>query len=440
MTKWCAKMTNDQIPMTKKRSLRYLVIGAWSLVLLAAIGSLAGAAFGADNWDRFRGPNGAGQSDAAGIPSLWSESDFLWEQPLPGAGHSSPVVWGDRLFVTSADPATAEQIILAFDALSGEPLWERRAASAPYPMHHDNSYATSTPAVDADQLYVLWLAGERVTMAAFTHDGDKVWQRDVGRLSEKHGFGTSPIVVGDVVVIANETDEAADSAVVGLDRKTGKVRWTVPRGTGKTAYATPMVWESPEGRELVLASSMGSGLTAYEPASGEVVWQCLENDLPDRCISSPIAAAGLFIVSCGSGNNGLHMIAMRPGEGNEPPVEAYRIREGVPNVPTPIVAGDLLFLWHDRGTVSCFNAATGERYWRERVGGKFHSSPLRIGDRIFCISVDGEVVVLAADKEFQEIARSQLDELCQATPAVAHDRLYVRAGSSLMCIGSPQVD
>jgi outer membrane protein assembly factor BamB len=411
-------------------------------LLIMSLGAtlLSAGGASAENWDRFRGPNGAGQSDAAGIPTQWTEESYLWKQPLPGVGHSSPVVWGDRLFVTSADPATAEQIVMAYDAHSGEPLWERRAVSAPYKMHHDNSFATSTPAVDADQLYVLWLAGDKVTLAAFTHDGNEVWRREVGRLDEKHGFGTSPIVVGDVVCVVNETDEAADSTVVGLDHKTGEVRWTVPRGTGKTAYATPMVWKAPDGRPLVLASSMGSGLTAYEPASGDIVWQCLENDLPDRCISSPIVAGGLMIVSCGSGNNGLHLIAMRPGEGTEPPAEAYRIREGVPNVPTPVVAGDLLFLWHDRGTVSCFDAATGERHWRERIGGKFHSSPLRIGDRIFGISMNGEVIVLAADSEFQELARNQLDELCQATPAVAHDRLYVRTGSSLMCIGSPQVD
>jgi outer membrane protein assembly factor BamB len=409
-----------------------------SLVLLAAFSSVG--AIRADNWDRFRGPNGAGQSDATGIPTEWSEANFLWKQPLPGVGHSSPVVWGDQLFVTSADPESAEQIVLAFDAHSGKPLWERRLASAPYSMHQSNSYATSTPAVDANQLYVLWLNGERVTLAAFTHDGHEVWRREVGHLNEKHGFGTSPIVVGDVVCVDNETQDAADSVVVGLERTTGELRWSIPRGTGKTVYATPCVWDAPDGHPLLLAASMGSGLTAFDPATGEIAWQCLEDDLPDRCISSPVMAAGLVIVSCGSGNNGLQLIAVRPGQGDEPPAEVYRLREGVPNVPTPIVAGDLLFLWHDRGTVSCVDAATGERYWRKRIGGKFHSSPVRIGDRIYCASIDGDVVVLAADKEYKLLARNPLGELCQATPAVAHNRLYVRTEASLVCIGTPTAD
>ena len=388
----------------------------------------------AENWDRFRGPNGAGQSEAAGIPSEWTEADYLWKKSLPGVGHSSPIVWGDRLFVTSGDPESGEQIVLAFDVKNGEPLWEKRFASHTYSMHSDNSYATSTPSADADQLYVLWLDGDKVTLAALTHDGGEVWRRQVGSLVEKHGFGTSPIVIGDTVCVVNETDNAERSLVTGVDRASGDVRWTVPRGAGKTAFATPCVLES-GGRELLVMSSMGSGVTAYDPTTGEIVWQVLEKDLPDRCVSSPIVAAGLVIVSCGSGNNGVLLVALRPGEIGEPPTEAYRLREGVPNIPTPVAAGDMLFLWHDRGTVSCLDAATGEPHWRKRVSGMFHSSPVRIGDRIFGLSKEGEVVVLAADKEYKLLARNSLGERCQATPAVADNRLYYRTESSLVCLG-----
>ncbi len=354
----------------------------------------------AENWDRFRGPNGEGQSEAAGIPTEWTAADYLWKKSLPGVGHSSPVVWGDRLFVTSGDPKSGEQIVLAFDAKSGAQLWEKRFASHTYSMHTDNSYATSTPAVDADQLYVLWLDGDKVTLAALTHDGAEVWRRQVGSLVEEHGFGTSPIVVGDTVCVANETKDPDRSRFIGVDRASGDIRWTVPRGAGKTAFATPCVLES-GGRELVVMSSMGSGVTAYDPVTGVVVWQVLEQDLPDRCVSSPMVAAGLVIVSCGSGNNGVVMIALKPGENGEPPTEAYRMKQGVPNIPTPIAAGDLLFLWHDRGTVSCLDAATGEPHWRKRVSGMFHSSPVRMGNRIFGLSKEGDVVVLAADKEYQ---------------------------------------
>jgi outer membrane protein assembly factor BamB len=146
------------------------------------------------------------------------------------------------------------------------------------------------------------------------------------------------------------------------------------------------------------------------------------------------------IVSCGSGNNGLHLIALRPGANGELPQEAYRLREGVPNIPTPVVAGNLLFLWHDRGTVSCLDAATGEQHWRKRVGGHFHSSPVRIGDRIFGLSKDGDVIVLAADKEYKLLARNSLGETCQATPALAKNRIYFRTDSSLICLGEGEAN
>jgi outer membrane protein assembly factor BamB len=339
------------------------------------------------------------------------------------------------VFVTSGDPKSGEQIVLAFDAKSGGQLWEKRFASHTYSMHSDNSYATSTPAADADQLYVLWLDGDRVTLAALTHDGSEVWRHQVGSLVEQHGFGTSPVVVGDMVCVANETNSADRSIVTGVDRMTGDIRWTVPRSPGKTAFATPCVLES-GGRKLLVMSSMGSGVTAYDPATGEIAWQGLEKDLPDRCVSSPIVAAGLVFVSCGSGNNGLQLIALRPCENGVPPVETYRLKQGVPNIPTPVAAGGLLFLWHDRGTVSCLDAATGEPVWRKRVSGMFHSSPVRIGNRIFGLSKDGDVTVLAADREYKSLAHNSLGEPCQATPAVADGRIYYRTDASLICLGA----
>jgi outer membrane protein assembly factor BamB len=389
----------------------------------------------ADEWPRFRGPNGDGQSDFKGIPTEWKTDEYAWKKPLPGMGHSSPVIWGDRLFVTSADPDNGEQIILAFDARSGEQLWEKRFVSGTHHQHADNSYATSTPAVDAKRLYLSWLDGDKVTLGAFSHEGAEIWRRQVGSLVEQHGFGTSPVVVGDVVCLDNDTEDKGSSVVTGVKAATGEVLWQVPRGTGKTVFATPCVWQTGAGKQLLLTSSMGSGLTAFDPTTGKVVWQVLENDLPDRCVSSPIVAGGLVFVSCGSGNNGLRLIAMRPGTEGEVPQEVYRLDAGVPNIPTPVVAGDLLFLWHDRGTVTCVDLATGEEHWRQRVSGKFHSSPVRVGDRIYCVSLEGDVVVLAANKEYKLLARNKLEEPVQASPAVANNRIYFRTDSSLICLG-----
>jgi outer membrane protein assembly factor BamB len=393
-----------------------------------------------EQWPRFRGNNGDGQSDASAIPIEWKTGEYAWKKALPGLGRSSPVVWDDRVYVTSANPDTGEQIILALDAHSGQQLWEKRFASATHHQHVENSYATSTPTVDSKRLYMSWLDGDKITLGAFTHQGEEIWRRQVGNLIEQHGFGTSPVVVGDVVCLDGDTEDRDNSAVTGLNAATGEVLWHVPRGTGKTVFATPCVWAARPGKPLLLTSSMGSGLTAFEPATGKIAWQVLENDLPDRCVSSPIVAGGLVFVSCGSGNNGLRLIAMRPGQEGELPQEAYRLDVGVPNIPTPVVAGDLLFLWHDRGTVSCVDLATGEEHWRQRVPGKFHSSPVRIGDHIYCVSLDGDVVVLAASKEFKLLGRSALEEPVQATPAVASNRIYFRTDASLICVGQTEAN
>jgi outer membrane protein assembly factor BamB len=393
-----------------------------------------------ENWPRFRGSNGDGQSEAIGIPVEWKTGEYTWKKPLSGVGRSSPVIWNDRLFVTSANGDNGEQILLAFDARTGDQLWEKRFPSATHKQHVENSYATSTPAVDANRLYISWLDGDKITLGAFTHQGEEIWRRQVGTLIEQHGYGTSPVVIGDVVCLDCETENKDDSIVTGLDAATGDIRWHVPRGTGKTVFATPCVWGAGTANPLLVTASMGSGLTAFEPLSGQIVWQTVENDLPDRCVSSPIVAGGLVFVSCGSGNNGLRLIAIRPNDDGQPPQEAYRLEVGVPNIPTPVVAGDLLFMWHDRGTVSCVDLATGEEHWRQRVKGKFHSSPVRVGDRIYCVSLDGDVVVIAASKEYKLLGRSALEEPVQATPAVANNRIYFRTDASLICLGQTETN
>lgn len=389
----------------------------------------------ADNWPRFRGSNGDGQSDPEGIPSEWTKDDYAWTLPLAGLGHSSPVVWGERVFVTTADPTTAELIVSCVYLPTGNEQWQRRFPAEPHAMHRVNSFATSTPVVDTDNVYIAWKSGDPVKLVALTHKGEDVWQRDVAHLAEIHGFGASPMLVGDVICMTNDTEVEEDSEIYAVDRHTGKDVWRQKCGVGKTSYATPCLWEAPEGKSLILMPTMGSGLTAYDPATGAIAWNVLAHDLPDRCVSSPILAGGNALVSCGSGNNGKHLIAMKLTSADEAPVEAYRLKQSIPNIPTPIVAGDLVFLWHDRGMVTCIDGATGKVHWLERIGGNFHSSPLRIGDRIFCISLTGEVVVIAAKPEYELIARHELGEPVVATPAVASNRLLIRTEQSLLCLG-----
>jgi len=392
----------------------------------------------AENWDRFRGPNGAGQADAAEIPSQWNAENFLWKQSLPGVGHSSPVIWQDRLFLTSANAETGEQIFQAYDALSGKLLWERRItgpAASRYPYHAFNSLASSTPAVDEGHVYVAWLAEGKVLLAALDHDGNQAWQKEVGEYQEQHGFGKSPIVVDGLVCMA--TDSEAQSAIVALDANSGEVRWRLPRASGITSFATPCLLDPTAERKLLLAISTASGLTAVDVTAGQVVWHGFEDDLSYRCVGSPVLGGGLLFFGCGEGGGGKLLIAARPGDEQHGPQEIYRLQQGVSYVPTPVVAGDLLFLWGDRGVVACHDVASGQLHWRQRVVGDYHSSPIRIGNRILGISRDGEAVMLAVDRKFKVLGRNSLGEPTSATPAVAHNRLYVRTVSTLCCIGTP---
>jgi outer membrane protein assembly factor BamB len=345
------------------------------------------------------------------------------------------VIWDKRLFLTSGDPKTGAQIVSAFDAQTGAPLWETRFEAGSYHMNGLNSYASSTPAVDDEHIYLSWLKDGRVILAALTHDGKEVWRRDIGSFEEQHGFGRSPIVIDDLVYVAN--DSQAESAIVALDRHNGEVRWQIPRESGITAFATPCVLDPAAKEKLLLAVSTASGLTAIRAKTGEVAWQGLKDDLTQRCVSSPIVAGGMVLVSCGQGGAGKLLIAARPDDKGVK--EVYRLEQSIPNVPTPVVAGDLLFLWQDRGIVSCYDLATGKQNYRERAGGDYHSSPVRIGNRIFGVSRNGDVVVLAADRQFQVLARNALNEACHATPAVANGRLYLRTEASLVCVGQPTV-
>jgi outer membrane protein assembly factor BamB len=213
------------------------------------------------------------------------------------------------------------------------------------------------------------------------------------------------------------------------------MKWRISRPPGNTSFSTPCLLDPAADKKILLIGSNGAGLTAIDVSAGCVAWQAIEGELPARCVASPIVASGLVFVCSGEGGSGKWMFAVQPPNETESAREVYRLRHGVPQVPTSVAAGDMLFMWHDKGVVSCIDVATGREHWRERVGGNYHGSPIRIANRILCASTDGEVVVLAAAPKFQLLAKNALGEPTRATPAVAHDRLYIRTESSLICIG-----
>jgi outer membrane protein assembly factor BamB len=390
----------------------------------------------AEDWTRFRGPNGSGVSEAATVPVDWTAADVNWKVELPGVGHGSPVVWGESIFVQCADEDEETRLLRCLHASDGRTLWTREFEAKTHKHHKFNSFASSTPAVDAERVYVAWGVPGQLRMAALTHDGEPLWQRDLGGFKGGHGFANSPILFDGAVILNNDQD--GDSSLIALEADTGATRWEVPRHSRRTTYSTPCVFHSAERGPELIFSEWNHGVTAIDPKSGAVNWEIsvFPQDSNERAIGSPVIAGDVVIATCGFFNAQRHAVAVRPQAGPKPRVEeVYRIERQVPHIPTPLVYKDLLFLWSEQGIVSCYDAAGGETHWQKRVGGNFFGSPVCINGRLYAVDDTGEVVVLAASREYEELARNALNELCRSTPAVAGGRMYVRTASHLISIG-----
>jgi outer membrane protein assembly factor BamB len=392
----------------------------------------------AQEWPRFRGPNGAGQSEATTIPAAWSADDYLWKVELPGKGNSSPVLWGDRIFLLSADPRDGTRFVLCLSARDGRLLWKRDYPSTTHRVHVQNSLASSTPAVDAKRVYCAWATPEEFTLLALDHQGRDVWQLDLGPFTSIHGFATSPIVYRDSVIVTGDQD--ADSFLVAVDAARGTIRWKVPRKFQEpqnASFAVPCLFQRDGAADELIVCSWAYGVSSVDPASGATHWEAPL--LERRPVGSPIVVEGLVLANCGEGSGNNTVVAVRPpAGGSSEPRSVYKIdRTSAPYVPSLVANGTLVFLWGDRGIVTCIDGLSGKVHWRQRVGGDYFSSPVRVADRVYNVSVDGEVVALAASSEYKLLGRSPLGETTRATPAVAGGRMYLRTESHLLAVGQP---
>jgi outer membrane protein assembly factor BamB len=389
-------------------------------------------------WTRFRGPNGSGESEAAGIPAKWTDSDYNWKVALPGVGHGSPVVWGDKIFLLSADPKTATRHVLCLSAADGKIVWQRDYPSATHHLHTRSSYASCTPTVDADRVYVAWSDPEHTTLLALDHSGKDAWSLDLGPWVSQHGFGTSPMLYKDLCIVTSyhenpkrpNAGEPSLAFVAAVDKAKGSVRWKTDRKVDTTSYSVPCVRPTGNGGEELVFLSTAEGMFGLNPQDGKERWSLPVFTM--RTVSSPVLAGGLIFGTTGSGGGGNYVVAVKPGE---KPEVAYEVRKEAPYVPTPVAHGELVFLWSDKGIVTCIQAADGKQVWQKRVPGNYSGSPIRVRDKLYCIDEAGTVVVIGAGKEFQEFGSMPLGEESRATPAVSGGRMYLRTTSHLASIG-----
>jgi len=399
---------------------------------------------GAQEWTRFRGPNGTGISHAKTVPTNITPQDINWKAELPGMGHSSPVIWGERIFLTSTGDSEGGFSVLCLNVADGKLLWRRDFPLQPFSKHKFNSFASATPAVTANAVYVVWNEPEHYYLAALDHSGKTIWQRDFGPFVSQHACGTSPIVVGDKVILGGEQDgmkfvkeatREGESFIAAVKAETGEIVWKTPRNSMVVAYSTPCVREK-DGKVSVIFNSQAHGIYAVDVETGQVLWD-YEKAFDKRSVSSPFIAGDIVYGSSGSGGGGSVLTAIKAGDatGSGKAELAYQIKKSAAYVPTGVSVGDLTWMWSDGGILTCLHAPTGEIRYQERVGGNFFGSPVWVDGRLIAVSTAGEIDVVEAGEQFKVLSRFPLEELCHSTPAVAGGRLYVRTEKHLVSIG-----
>lgn len=395
------------------------------------------------DWPGFRGPTGMGESQAKGLPLEWSDSENIaWKTPLPGAGASSPIVFGDRIYLTAYTgylvPGESggslddlERHLICLNREDGKILWDK-AVKAKLPEEEqirDHGYAANTPAADEERVYAFF---GKTGMFAFNHKGEEVWQADVGSGISGWGTSASPVLHGDLVFI-NASVES--ESLVALDRKTGEEKW---RAEGiREAWNTPAIVKTPEGDEELVIASQGK-VFAYEPKTGKELWSC-DTDITWYMVPSIVAEDGIIYVL--GGRSGTAALAIRTG-GRGDVTKTHRLwtRNKGSNVTSPVVRDGNLYWMHEQlGIAYCANVETGELVYQERLNraGQVYASALLADGRVYYLNRSGRTFVVEAKPEFKLLATNDLSDGGQfnASPATSGNRLLIRSDRFLYCLG-----
>ena len=408
-------------------------------VLVGAVAAMVLARFAAaqDPWPQFRGPAGDGQSQAVGLPLHWSDTQHVrWQTPIHGRGHSSPVIWGDQVWLTTATPDGHEMFAVAVDRNSGKVLLDLKLFDVqnPQPAHALNSYASPTPVIEAGRVYMHF--GTYGTACLDTETGRPIWVRRNLHCNHFRGPGSSPFLAGDLLVLVFDGFDV--QYLVALDKRTGKTVWKTDRSTDfgtldgdmRKAYCTPITLDL-DGRTLLISPGAKAAM-AYELLTGKEVWKIRYAGFSNT--SRPVCGLGLVFINTGFGNSELW--AVRPdGHGDVTSSHVvWKFKKGVPQKPSPLLIGERIFFVSDGGLATWLTAKTGEKIWQERIGGQFSASPLYADGRIYCCSHDGKTTVLAAADTFRVLAENSLSDGFMASPAVSGKALFLRTKTRLLRI------
>jgi outer membrane protein assembly factor BamB len=428
--------------------------------------SIAGAALAAEpvvNWPQFRGPGALGVADNPDLPDHWGTNENVaWKIEVPGRGWSSPIVWGERVFLTTVtsegeveppkkglyfggerpeiSKATHRWLVLCLDLKSGRELWRQEAyrGTPPSTLHLKNTYASETPVTDGERVYARF---GNVGVFCYDFEGRKLWSTNWPPVKTRNGWGSaaSPVLHKDRLFIVNDNDEKAFA--VALDARTGRELWRVDRDE-KSNWATPYIWQNEQRTELI---TPGTRKVRSYDLDGKLLWEL--GGMSSIVIPTPFSQSGLLYVCSGyvgdktrpvfaikPGASG--DISLKPGETNNAFVAWYQ-PTAAPYNPSPLLYGNYFYVLYDFGFLACHDARTGAPiYEKQRIRPEptsFTASPWAANGKIFALSEDGDTFVFQAGPEYRLLHRNSLDEMCMATPAVAGDRLLIRTLTKLYC-------
>jgi outer membrane protein assembly factor BamB len=409
----------------------------------------ATSTFAAENWPQFRGPNGDGTSDAKGLPTeLGEDKNVKWKAPTHGKAWSSPVIWGNQVWVTTATENGKELGVMCFDKETGKVVHDAKLFDMENPQfcHKFNSYASPTPLIEEGRMFVSF--GSPGIAAIDTKTGSKLWERRDFVCNHFRGAGSSPIGWENLIILP--FDGSDKQYIVGLDKQTGKTVWEVPRsidfkdiqpdgkpeadGDWRKGFATAHVTQL-NGKPVVLSSGAKAHY-AYEPATGKELFRFEERGAHSAA-SRPVVGQGMWFITPGFGAKQVISLKLE-GKGTlDEKSVAWREKKGAPNKPSVILDGDYLYMVDDTGIASCLEAKTGALKWRERIGGDYSASPVLADGKLYFCSENGTVNVLAAAPEFKKLGEGKFAEGFMASPAISGKALYLRTKAALYRVETP---
>lgn len=431
--------------VTEATSARHAVTGA--MVLLAAGAAVlalipqvdfvrAPSEVGPDEiWPVFRGPGGVGVSVTADVPARWdggTGEGMLWKRKVPLPGNNSPIVWGDRVFVSGAD--ANERQVYCFDAGSGDLLWRRGVeteagkTTEPLDVMEDTGFAAPTCVTDGRRVCAIFANGD---VGCFDYSGKQLWQRGLGVPESSYGYASSLAIYRNLVLIQYDQAMAEDekSKMIALNILSGQTAWETKRPVGGS-WASPIV-ATIDGREQLITCG-DPWVIAYNPANGEELWraECMGDDLAP----SPVVANGLVFAV----ESNIKMVAIRPdGRGDVTKSHIlWMVEDGIPDIPSPVSSGELIFLLTSDGTLTCYQLTDHSKLWEQDLGTSFNASPTLVGDRLYMLSEKGVMIIAEFAQGYKEVSRYELGEECHASPAFVKGRIYIRGLKNLYCIGS----